>query len=113
MSKLNLLSRACIGVIPWLVIACLLYVGLFVKPEPIGSTVIPTAIESRDRFYSLVALDSILWAVGAEGKIVRSEDAGANWRVQSVPVTTHFQDIAAWDNNTAVVVGNEGISLRR
>lgn len=111
MRILNLFTRLFVGVIPWLVIACLLYVGLFVKPEPIGSTVKPTAIESRDRFYSLVAIDTVLWAVGADGKIVRSEDAGTSWRVQSVPVTTHFQDIAAWDNNTAVVVGNEGIAL--
>ena len=111
MRILNLFTRLFIGVIPWLVIACLLYVGLFVKPEPIGSTVKPTAIESRDRFYSLLAIDTVLWAVGADGKIVRSEDAGTSWRVQSVPVTTHFQDIAAWDENTAVVVGNGGVIL--
>jgi photosystem II stability/assembly factor-like uncharacterized protein len=109
--KLNLLTRVFIGIIPWFVIACLLYVGFFVKPKPVGSKVIPTAIESRDRFYGLVALDSVLWAVGAEGKIVRSEDAGENWHVQSVPVSMHFQDIAAWDQNTAVVVGNEGVVL--
>ncbi|PCI52475.1 MAG: glycosyl hydrolase [Gammaproteobacteria bacterium] len=111
MSILNLLTRLCIGITPWFVIACLLYVGLFVKPQPVGSTVIPTAIESRDRFYSLVALDSVLWAVGADGKIVRSEDAGESWHVQSVPVSTHFQDITVWDQNIAVVVGNEGVVL--
>ena len=73
MRILNLFTRLFVGVIPWLVIACLLYVGLFVKPEPIGSTVKPTAIESRDRFYSLVAIDTVLWAVGADGKIVRKQ----------------------------------------
>lgn len=108
---MNRLTRLCVGVIPWCVIASLLYVGLFIKPEPIGSTVIPTSIESRDRFYGMAALGSVLWAVGADGKIVRSDDDGSSWRVQSVPTITHFQDIAAWDESTAVVVGNEGVIL--
>jgi hypothetical protein len=109
--KLNVLTIFCIGVVPWLIIACLLYVGLFVKPKPIGTTVTPTAIEQRDRFYGLVALDSVLWAVGADGKIVRSNDAGFNWQVQLIAQPNHLQDIAAWDQNTAVVVGNEGVIL--
>lgn len=109
--EMNQLMRMVIGVVPWLVIACLLYVGLFVKPKPVGSTVIPTAIEGRDRFYGMQAIGSVLWAVGADGKIVRSDDAGQNWEVQTVPVKTHFQDIAAWDENTAIVVGNEGVAL--
>lgn len=111
MRKINRLMHLCIGVIPWVVIASLLYVGLFIKPKPVGSTVIPTAIESRDRFYGMAALDSVLWAVGADGKIVRSDNDGESWSVQSVPIITHFQDIAAWDKNTAVVVGNEGVIL--
>lgn len=105
------LVRSGIGVVPWLVIACLLYVGLFVKPKPVGSTVVPTAIEGRDRFYGMAAMDGVLWAVGADGKIVRSLDAGLHWDVQNVPVATHFQDIAAWDKNQAVVVGNDGVVL--
>ncbi len=56
---MNRLVRWGIGVTPWLVIAGLLYVGLFVKPKPIGSTVIPTAIEARDRFYGMASVDSI------------------------------------------------------
>lgn len=109
--EMNQLVRMTIGVIPWLVIACLLYVGLFVKPKPVGSTVAPTAIEGRDRFYGMQSIGSVLWAVGADGKIVRSEDAGLHWQVQVTPVTAHFQDIAAWDENTATVVGNDGIAL--
>jgi photosystem II stability/assembly factor-like uncharacterized protein len=108
---LDLLSRLCIGAIPWIIIACLLYVGLFVNPEPVGKTVLPKSIEARDRFYGLVTVNSVFWAVGADGKIVRSEDSGANWSTQLPPVFTHFQDIAAWDENIAVVVGNEGVIL--
>lgn len=108
---LNQLMRIGIGVTPWLVIACLLYVGLFVKPKPVGSTVIPTAIEGRDRFYGMESVGSMLWAVGADGKIVRSEDLGRHWVVQDVPTSVHLQDIAVWDKQTAVVVGNGGIAL--
>lgn len=111
MRKLNQLVSWGGGIAPWLVIAGLLYVGLFIKPEPLGSTVIPTAIEGRDRFYGMAAMDSTLWAVGANGKIVRSEDAGKNWVVQAVPITSHLQDIAAWDSKNAVVVGNDGVVL--
>lgn len=109
--EMNRLMRWGIGVTPWLVIAGLLYVGLFVKPEPIGSTVIPTAIEARDRFYGMAAIDSTLWAVGADGKIVRSNDSGMHWSVQSTPTSSHLQDIAVWNENRAVVVGNDGIAL--
>ncbi|MCP4596788.1 MAG: glycosyl hydrolase [Neptuniibacter sp.] len=111
MSAMNQLMRWGVGITPWMVIAGLLYVGLFVKPEPVGSTVIPTAIENRDRFYGMVAIDSTLWAVGANGKIVRSDDAGKTWAVQNVPVKAHLQDISAWDENNAVVVGNNGVAL--
>ena len=108
---MNRLVRWGIGVTPWLVIAGLLYVGLFVKPKPIGSTVIPTAIEARDRFYGMASVNSALWAVGADGKIVRSNDEGVSWNVQNVPTSSHLQDIAVWDEKRAVVVGNDGIAL--
>lgn len=97
---------------PWAVIACLLYVGLFVQPKPVGSTVTPAAIELRDRFYGVEVIeDKLIWIVGADGKIIKSSDFGETWIVQEVPVDFHLQDISAWDNNRAVVVGNEGVIL--
>jgi len=111
-AALNTLTRVGVGISPWLVIAGLLYVGLFVKPEPVGSTVIPTAIEARDRFYGLATPESnILWAVAADGKIVRSDDAGKSWQVQDSGTNVHLQDIAAWDSNKAVIVGNSGVAM--
>ncbi len=47
------IARIVAAGVPWLVIAALLYVALFVKPDPVGKTVIPSAIESRDRFYGI------------------------------------------------------------
>lgn len=111
-AALNKLTRLGVGVSPWLVIAALLYVGLFVKPEPVGSTVIPTAIEARDRFYGLVNPEpQVLWAVAADGKIVRSDDAGQNWQVQDSGTNVHLQDIAAWDSQKAIIVGNTGVAM--
>lgn len=33
-------------------------------------------IETRDRFLSVIAVGDVLWAVGKDGKIIRSENGG-------------------------------------
>jgi photosystem II stability/assembly factor-like uncharacterized protein len=85
-----------------------LYALSQVEPEVPRVEIDPPDIELRDRFYGVVANDTLIWAVGKDGKIVRSEDAGKTFVVQSVPVAVNFQDIAMWDPRTAVVVGNAG-----
>jgi photosystem II stability/assembly factor-like uncharacterized protein len=110
---LSFLARITISIIPWLVIASLLYVALFVKPSPVGQTVTPSAIESRDRFYGGASpAEGVWWIVGANGKIIRSDDAGESWVVQKAGADVNFQDIAAWDVDTAVAVGNAGTVVR-
>lgn len=97
---------------PWLIIGGLLWAGLFIKPQPVGSTVNPPVIERRDFFYGIATpAKGVLWIAGSNGKIVRTEDAGANWHRQSAPTNAHLQDIAAWDARTAVAVGNKGVVL--
>lgn len=97
------------SLMPIAIVGGLLYTALFVKAAPsIGSLKMP-AIERRDHFYGVAApTPTILWAVGSNGKIVRSEDGGANWQMQSGPVDAHLQSIAAWDVQRAVAVGNAG-----
>lgn len=68
-------------------------------------------IETRDRFMGLAVVDDVIWVVGKDGKIVRSEDAGKSWVSQSTGLNTNFQSIAAWDEQTAVVVANAGKGL--
>jgi len=110
---ISYLARITFSIAPWLVIASLLYVALFVKPAPVGQTVTPAAIETRDRFYGGVSPESgILWIVGADGKIIRSDDHGKSWLVQKVDPDVHFQDIAAWDGDTAIAMGNGGVVVR-
>lgn len=96
--------------IPWLIIAGLLWAGFFIKPKPVGSTVLPPVIERRDFFFGIaVPTPGVLWIAGTNGKIVRSEDSGANWKLQPVASKVHLQDIAAWDAQNAVAVGNQGV----
>jgi photosystem II stability/assembly factor-like uncharacterized protein len=69
-------------------------------------------IELRDRFYDVaIPDDQVVWAVGKNGKIVRSDDRGETFRVQPTPTINHLHSIAAWDTQTAVVIGNEGETL--
>lgn len=103
------LSRLVLAMLPWAIIAALLYVALFVRPAPVGKTVQPSAIEHRDRFYGAYRLESgELWLAGAHGKIVRSDADRERWQIQSSPKDVHFQDISAWDSNRALAVGNRG-----
>ena len=71
----------------------------------------PPVIETRDRFLGIVAVGDVLWAVGKDGKIIRSEDAGKTWARQPTGMHSNFQSIAAWDADRAVVVANEGKGL--
>lgn len=103
------LIRLVLAMVPWAIIATLIYVALFVKPAPVGETVQPSAIENRDRYYGAHSLESgALWLVGAHGKIIRSGSNRESWEVQSSPEDVHFQDIAAWDDRRAIAVGNGG-----
>ncbi len=101
------------GLVPWAVIGGLLFAAFFIQPQPVGETVQPPPIERRDRFYGIEVLDEgrILWAVGSDGKVIRSEDGGDSWTVQRTPTRENLQDIAAWDTERAVLVGNEGVVL--
>ncbi|WP_026295633.1 WD40/YVTN/BNR-like repeat-containing protein [Aromatoleum toluclasticum] len=95
---------------PLVIVGGLLYAGLFVKAEAVVQKVEPPAIERRDAFYGVAAPDErTVWAVGAGGKIVRSEDGGDSWVRQSLNIDANLQGIAAWDDKTAVAVGNGGV----
>ena len=62
---------------PLVIIGGLFYAGFFVKAEAVVQRVEPPTIERRDRFYGVsVPAESVVWAAGSTGKIVRSEDGG-------------------------------------
>jgi len=73
---------------------------------------IPTVIEQRDNMYGVAqAADKYVWLCGNHGKIVKSEDCGKTWRLLETATVIHFQDIAAWDKDRLVAVGNEGVII--
>jgi photosystem II stability/assembly factor-like uncharacterized protein len=99
-----------LSIMPWLIIAGLLWAGIFIKPKPAGSTVEPPVIERQDAFFGIVSPEpKQLWVAGNNGKIIHSADDGANWIAQKVTGAPHLQDIAAWDAKHLVAVGNGGM----
>lgn len=97
-------------VIPVAVVAALYGLSRVELAEPHVEVDEPE-IELRDRFFGVAGVGDMVWAVGKDAKIVRSEDAGETWTVQNVPVATNFMDIAVWDEQTAVAVGNNAIAI--
>lgn len=95
------------SIAPLAIIAGLLYAGLFVKPVAPRTDLSTALISYRDAFYGIAVPEpKVLWAVGRDGKLLRSEDAGAHWAAQTIPAPVNLQSIAAWDAQHAVVVGN-------
>ena len=110
-SKHPAVVRLVTSVVPWLIIGSLLWAGLFIKPQPVGSTVQPPTVERRDHYYGMAMPEPgrILLA-GSNGKIVALDQAGRAERIKT-PTERSLQDIAAWDAKHAVAVGNDGVIL--
>jgi len=107
--RAGVLQRTIVSVMPWCIIGGLLYAGFFVELEPVGQTVQPPALEARDQYYGVAApATDVIWMAGSYGKVVRSDDGGRSWVRQDTPHDAHLQDIAAWDAQRAVAVGNGG-----
>lgn len=103
--------RGLMAVLPWSIIAGLLWAGLFIKPQPVGSTVTPPLLERRDHFYGLALTPSgEVWTSGSSGKILAIAADGGVRRL-TTPTGLTLQDIAVWDASHAVAVGNDGVVL--
>lgn len=97
--------------LPWSIIAGLLWAGLFIKPQPVGATVTPPALERRDQFYGLaLAPTGDVWVSGSSGKILAIAENGDIRRL-STPTRHTLQDVAIWESGHAVAVGNDGVIL--
>lgn len=70
-------------------------------------------LETRDRYFGVEAVDAdVVWVVGKDGKVARTEDAGKTWEQQEVGAISSLMDIAAWSADEAVIVGNDAVVLR-
>lgn len=109
---MRMLTKALASAAPLLVIAGLVYAGLFVKPKAVGASLPPAIFERGDAFYGLtMPTASSVWIAGTDGKVIRSNDAGGTWAIQKTPTRNTIQDIAAWDTDHAVAVGNRGVVI--
>lgn len=105
------LVRTPVALLPWVIIGALLWAAFFIRPQPVGDTVQPPVIERRDHYHGLAVLPSgALWLAGSGGKIIAASPDGTTVR-QSTPTQVTLQDLAVWDAQTAVAVGNDGIVL--
>jgi len=103
--------KVVMAILPWTIIAALLWAGLFIRPQPVGSTITPPPLEGRDHFYGLARLpDGTLLASGSSGKVLKIAGDGTVSRL-ATPVHSTLQDIAVWGDGHAVAVGNDGVVL--
>lgn len=101
-----------LSIVPWSIVAILLWAGIFVKPSAHVEVVIPPPIDKRDKIYGISAVTTdLIWVAGNYGKILRSDDSGKSWVRQTTDTRKHLQDISTWDKNRAVAVGNGGVVL--
>ncbi|HJV86875.1 MAG TPA: YCF48-related protein [Noviherbaspirillum sp.] len=105
------LANLLVSALPWMIIAGLLYAGLFIKPQAVGASVTPPALERRDRVYGIAHGEGgTLLAAASNGKILA---VGADRKIarQTTPANLSLQDIAAYDAKHAVAVGNDNVIL--
>lgn len=87
----------------------MLWAGLFIHPQPVGGTVAASALERRDQFYGLAELPGgVVLASGSYGKILSISRGGSDPPLEHANPRNTLQDIAVWDAEHAVAVGNDG-----
>lgn len=108
---LRKLVNVIMALMPWAIITALLCAAIFIKPQSVGSTIIPSALERRDQFYGLAELkDGSVLVSGSYGKILSINKDGQVSRLDT-PTRKTLQDIAVWDSTHAVAVGNDGVII--
>lgn len=102
-----------VSALPFLIVLGLLYAAFFIKPSVDGDAAPAPAMARNDAVYgvTLAGGASLLWAAGSSGKVWQSRDDGAHWTLQHSGVANALQDIAAWDAQRAVAVGDDGVIL--
>jgi photosystem II stability/assembly factor-like uncharacterized protein len=78
---------------------------IFYQPQPVEWTPQTSGVTARLRGVSAVS-DSVCWASGSGGTVLRTADGGATWQKLTIPGTDKldFRDIDAIDARTAYVL---------
>jgi photosystem II stability/assembly factor-like uncharacterized protein len=87
----------------------ILFTAVALQSPPSSWTAQTSGVTTRLRGVSAVN-ERVVWASGAQGTVVRSEDGGASWRRLTIPDAEKldFRDVDAVDERTAYVlsIGN-------
>lgn len=101
-----------VSILPWAIVATLLWAGIFVKPKAVIEEVIPDSINVRDNIFGVAHVGGDVYlATGNYGKMLITQDGGKTWVNQDATVDVHLQDVSSWDEDRAVAVGNAGVTL--
>ncbi|MES9949005.1 MAG: YCF48-related protein [Candidatus Thiodiazotropha sp.] len=97
------------------IVISLLWVAFYVHPSAAVKDIKPSPFGKRENYYGVAAPTGdgkLIWVVGRKGRIIRTDDGGNNWMIQKTPVShVHLQDIATWDERSAIVVGDLGVVM--
>lgn len=65
-------------------------------------------VDAETLFFNVLAMDrNTAWAVGIDGKVIRTDDAGKTWKkIETGAVKRHLFGIASDKKGTFVIVGN-------
>ena len=92
-----------------LALATFLFTAVATVQTPPGWTAQTSGVTARLRGVSAVS-EQVVWASGAQGTVIRTEDGGASWRRLMVPDADKldFRDVDAVDARTAYIlsIGN-------
>lgn len=94
---------------PFLIIGGLISSAFLFELTPVVTAVPEPPLAASDLFWGAAQpAPEVIWMVGANGKIVRSDDSGVTWGMQSSGTHTGLQAVAAWSSRRAVAAGGGG-----
>src|SRR5688572_29070268 len=67
--------------------------------------------DAKDHLYAIAFAGETGWATGTYGRVLKTSDGGATWIAQTVGTDEHLAKVAAFDAQTAVVAGVNGVVL--
>lgn len=106
---LSQLVRLAGSMLPWLVIGALALASVTLKLPPVKDQVQPKIFMPRDHFFGIAITPAgEMFVAGQNGQILTSNDNGQRWTPLDAELRAALQDIAAWDNDHILAIGNDG-----
>jgi len=97
------------SILPLLVIGALAFASVKLKLPPVKDHVQQKIFMPRDHFLGITITPAgEMFVAGQNGQILASKDNGQSWTPLDADLGVALQDIAAWDNNHFLAIGNDG-----